>query len=429
MLGNRFLKQTAFYTGFAFLNRGISFLLIPVFTRYLTPEDYGIYSLFLTAVIVSDPFLTFSVHDAIVLVYYDRSFPIREYVSTFCLFCGGLFVLQLACIGGAHFAPLGRFAPPLFLMLAPLGAVSNIMVYIMGLLWQVREKPTHYGIFNLGCILTQLVLNIWSVVFLRLGWRGLLYTQGSMACLITLLTLFILRRSGWLGLCFNKKCLSFGLKFGVGFLPNVLAEKLNDSVGRLLIAENFNLGATGIFAMGQKLGTVVGLYSSSFVNAYRPWLFKKLADDACLDERKIILSVVGGCASFAVFALGGSLLMYLLSGFVLGNEFQSSVVYVFWFASAYTLSGMYSVVSLFIYRTAKTWILSALTVIATALNVLFTWRFLQIFGLMGAAYAPVLAWAVTLALSVWTAVRLWKNRASWDKCGKACKNDPGGNRH
>jgi len=71
---------------------------------------------------------------------------------------------------------------------------------------------------------------------------------------------------------------------------------------------------------------------------------------------------------------------------------------------------MYNVVSLFIYQTGKSWILSLLTVTAVGLNALCTWYFIRVFGLIGAAYAPVLAWAVTLVLSIAVAIKLMKSR-------------------
>ena len=54
--------------------------------------------------------------------------------------------------------------------------------------------------------------------------------------------------------------------------------------------------------------------------------------------------------------------------------------------------------------------MSLLTVTAVSVNALFTWYFLRVSGLIGAAYAPVLAWAVTLALAVVVVVKLMRGR-------------------
>ena len=80
----------------------------------------------------------------------------------------------------------------------------------------------------------------------------------------------------------------------------------------------------------------------------------------------------------------------------------------------YALNGMYNVVSLFIYQTGKSWLLSLLTMTAVGLNALFTWHFLGVYGLIGAAYAPVLAWAATLALAVVVVIKLMK-KGQWER--------------
>jgi O-antigen/teichoic acid export membrane protein len=407
----RFVRHLAFYTGFAFLNKGISFLLIPLFTRYLTPEDYGIYALFLTAVLVCEPLLSFCVHDAIGNVYFDQSrFTIREYVSTFLLFSACMFALQTSCLGLFVLFPLSAFKVPGFLLLAPLVSMSNIIIVLLAWMWQLTERPVPYGKFNFCFLLSQLLLQVYVTAFLKLGWRGVLFAQGTLAFVTILVGLVLLRKNDWIGLTFNKSCLRLGLKFGLGYIPNVLAVRLNDSTGKWFVARGFDLASTGIYSAGQKLGMIVGVYNSSFISAYRPWLFKKLTAGDAKERRKILLSVALAFASIISFACAGSLGMYLFSGFFLGESFKNAVVYVFWSTFAYALYGMYCVVSLFIYNTGKSWILSLLTVTTAGLNILFTWRFIKTSGMIGAAYAPVLAWAITLVLSIVVAAQLWKNK-------------------
>ncbi|MDR1874279.1 MAG: lipopolysaccharide biosynthesis protein [Synergistaceae bacterium] len=404
---SRFFRHLVFYGGFVFLNRGLSFLLVPLFTRYLTPEDYGIYALFLTAVLICEPLLTFCVSDAIGYVYYNPRYNICEYVSTLMVFYAGTFVLQMACLGGGVFF----FALPLWLLCVPVAALSSIVTGALNFMWQLKEKPLPYGQFNFCHLLSQLLLQVGATVFLRLGWRGVVGAQVLLALLTIPLALVLLKKNGWLGLGFHRECLRFGLKFGMGLIPNAFAARFNDSIGKLFISQTFDLTETGIYAAGQKLGAIVNVYNFAFGSTYRPWLFKKLTGGGVAREaRKIVLSVPLAFTSTLLFAWGGSLCMYLFSGFVLGRNFSGALIFVFWSASAYALNGMYNVVSHFIYQSGKPWILSLLSVSAVGLNALFTWRFLRTFGMIGAAYAPVLAWGVTLALSIVAALRLWRGK-------------------
>jgi O-antigen/teichoic acid export membrane protein len=409
----RFVKHLVFYTFFMFLNKGMSFLLIPLFTRYLTPADYGIYALFLTAVLICEPFLSFSVHENIGNVYFDQSrFSVREYVSTFVLFIACTLFAQTVVLSVLIFS----FAiAPMYLLLAPLVAFSYSMVSLVNWMWQLKEKPMPYGKFNFCYILAQLVMQICAVVFLKLGWRGILSVQGVLAVMAIAVGFTLLKKNGWLMFCFNKECLKAGLKFGLGYIPNVLAARFNDSIGRLFVAQRFDLNATGIYSVGQKLGLIVNVYSNSFISAYRPWLFKRLSGNAWGERRKIFLSVIFAFVSMMLFALGGSICMYLFSGFFLGEKFQKSLIYVFWSASAYALNGMYNIVSQFIYYTGKSWIMSLHTIMTTSLNALLTIYFLGKFGMIGAAYAPTIAWAVTLVLVIFVTFTLWNNRLSQSK--------------
>jgi O-antigen/teichoic acid export membrane protein len=250
------------------------------------------------------------------------------------------------------------------------------------------------------------LLQIGAVAFLRLGWQGTLGAQVLLALLMIPLALLFLRKNGWLVMRFNRDYLRFGLKFGMTMMPNAFAGRFNDSVGKLFLSQMFSLADTGIYAAGQKLGGVVNVYNQALANTYRPWLFRKLAEGFARDRRKIIMSVPLAFASTLLFALGGSFCVYMFSGFIFGRGYSGAVAYVFWSASAYALNGMYNVVALFIYKSGKPWILSLLTTAAVGLNMLFTWRFLGAFGMIGAAYAPVLAWGITLVLAAVITLRL-----------------------
>ena len=411
----RLFKNFAFYTVFAFLNKGMAFLLTPFFTRYLTPEEYGIYALFFAATLICEPFLSLGVDCATWNVYFNPSeYPIREYVSTFLFFCAGMFTAQVVFLGSLWLFLSNIFNFSAWMLLVPLVALSNLIQGILLGMWIVKETPVPYGRFSFCYLLAQLLLQVTATVFFKLGWRGVLGAQGVLAAVIIPVTLVLLRKNKWLGFCFNKNCLRFGLKFGLGFMPNMLFARLNDLIGRLFVSRMFSLAETGIYSAGQKLGGIMNIYNQSFVNTYQPWLLKKLSGNVRRDKRKIILSVAVALASMAVFALGGSSLMYLFSGFILGENFQRSAIFVFWSASAYALNGMYNVVSLFIYQTGKSWIQSLLTMTAVGLNSLFTWYFLGVYGLIGAAYAPVLAWTAALALAVVVVIKLMK-KGQWER--------------
>jgi O-antigen/teichoic acid export membrane protein len=127
MITRRFFRHLMLYVGFAFFSKGLSFLLMPLYTHYLTPEDYGIYALSLTMVTICEPLLTFCLSDVIGNVYYNPRYDVCEYVSTCLTLCSCMFIVQVVCL----LMFFAFFGMPLWLLCVPLVSLSNVMVNIL----------------------------------------------------------------------------------------------------------------------------------------------------------------------------------------------------------------------------------------------------------------------------------------------------------
>ena len=69
---NSLFQNTGIYTLTSIINAAIPFLLLPVLTRYLTPEDYGIVSMLALLVSLASPFIGININGAISRQYYNR---------------------------------------------------------------------------------------------------------------------------------------------------------------------------------------------------------------------------------------------------------------------------------------------------------------------------------------------------------------------
>ena len=396
------------YLFFAFLNRGLPFLLLPVYSRCLTPEDYGVYALFLTAVAIANPFLTFCWHSGIAYVYFNKNLDIRQYVSTFFLVSLFLLALLESVLYTLTFFSIGPWTVPTFLLLAPINTLGQILISVVSAMWQVKERPIAFGVFQLCCAIIKAVLNLCSVFLLRLGWKGLLMSETIFYITIIFIAVIVLYRLKWLGGEFDIKHLKTGLKLGLGFVPGVIANLLNDSLGRILLANRFSVDTVGIYSMGQKLGSVTGLYTTSLNNVYQPWFFKKINQKDRDLNKKIFYSLILASLSILIFSGSAGIAMQLISSFILGPAFKNAIPYFWLSLLSFSIIGIYSLLAYIIYSTGRTWILSCLTGLAAATNITLTWIFLDIFGVIGVGYASILAWTLILLLIIPIAFREWQ---------------------
>lgn len=79
---SKLIRSASIYTLTNVINKAIPFLLLPILTRYLTPEDYGIVSMFGVLVSLVTPFTGLSIHGAIARMYYEiDSVDIKAYIT------------------------------------------------------------------------------------------------------------------------------------------------------------------------------------------------------------------------------------------------------------------------------------------------------------------------------------------------------------
>ncbi len=406
MRGNfRFLKHLIIYLGFNFLNRGIAFLMLPVYTRFLTPEDYGIYALLLTGSELCVPFLDFALNNAITRVYVEPTLSFPRYVSTDIFFGLVMCCVQLVVLG-----TVGQFYNSnivFILMAAPLIAFSILLGKVVSWILRVEEKPTLFGCLNLYFAVIYVMINVVALVIFHAGWRGLIYAYMLTALFKILPVLWILIKNRWLILCFDKPSLRFGLKYGLGFLPTLFSQQIDHAMGRFLMANHFAMREVGIYSMGEKIGKITSIYSEALANVFQPWLFKMLAKEK-KSWRKILSATFVASASIFAFAWGSSIIIYLLKAFILGEKFQGSMIYIWFCSSIGAIQGVYWFVALFISFKLKTWIVSTVTIGMIGFNFIAMWCFLDKFGLMGVVYAPMLAWGFALLLLIKLALLLWK---------------------
>ena len=178
-LGSKIFKSSLFraagtYGFFSLLNKVIPFLLLPVMTRYLTPEDYGFVAVFGVMVTIATPFIGFSTHGAYSRAYFaPERFDSAMYLGTviFFVLTTGLAMQSFFYVFRDVLSGVFSF-PEAWLWIVPIVAISSVFRQITLVSWQVREKPRPYGLFQNGQTLCEVTGALFFVVLMGMGWRA-----------------------------------------------------------------------------------------------------------------------------------------------------------------------------------------------------------------------------------------------------------------
>lgn len=412
----RFFKSGSLFSGSAvylisnICSAAIPFALLPILTRYLTQEEYGQVAMFQTLLGALGAFVGLNVVGAAGRKYYDNpseqpSRELREYITT-CLLI--LLISALICMAVLGLAStrlaLWLSIPAGWVWLAVLVCASTTLVQLRLGQWQVRKQALKYGMLQIAHSGLNLVLSLLLVVWLIWGAEGRVQAQVISAAIFAFIALVWLWKDCLLAA--PRNWVVHGreaLRFGVPLIPHVAGGFLLISVDRFVINDQLGLAPAGIYMVAVQLSMAMILVFDALNKAYVPWLFERLNRDKHKEKQKIVrLTYVWYAVIFIIVALAFLIGPYLVT-LIAGEEYQEAGSVIGWLALGQGFTGMYLMVTNYIFYSKRTGSLSLVTLSSGMLNVILLVLLIPFMGLKGAAISFCLANATRFLLTWWLA--------------------------
>jgi O-antigen/teichoic acid export membrane protein len=299
----------------------IRFLLLPVFTRILTPAEYGFIDL-------SNKFGAFlmtpmrmGVPGAVTRFYYDypEGPSLKDYVTTvawFVLFCSGAVALAALVIGPwalGHLLPGLPFIP--FAVLSILSGLLYCNLELQNRLVQAREQASYAARLNIGRASISISLAVVFVVVLHWGAAGLLSAEVASYGVLALVAAHYLRPE--LKGRFRWPMLRSSLAYGAALLPGDFAGSLTPLVTQGILANVKSMAAAGVLTVASKFAQPLTILAYAFSAAFNPIYFsmRKEGTAAGLQRLAVTARNVWALAIFGalgVALLGPSLIVFMM---------------------------------------------------------------------------------------------------------------------
>jgi O-antigen/teichoic acid export membrane protein len=254
-------SHTIIYGLGSVLQTAVGFVLIPLYTRYYTPEIYGVLTLLILTGTIAGSLFYLGASSALGRSYYDydneegRKVVVSTslYISLF----GALLQVLLGVLFSRTLSWLLFDSPDYttHIIIALLSSAITFINYVFFMLLRFQRRSTHVVILSLFSLVLMASLILYLLIGLHLGVMApILGTLLSQVVLFGIL-LFLSRRY----LVFNWSLyeVQVQLKFGLpAALLGVLYYAL-DSSDRLFINRYASLDDVGIYSLGYKLGMLV----------------------------------------------------------------------------------------------------------------------------------------------------------------------------
>ena len=393
IIGNNFISSMSIYTLSNVFNALIPFLLLPILSRYLSTDEYGVYSIYILLVNVLVPFTGLQISRSIVRNYIDQEIIDISLYTSSCIVISTISTLLITIIVisfSSFFSKL--FLIPEYWLWAPIIASygQTYLAVSLGLL-QMSDRPFAYGLVRISHSLLLSLLTIYLV--LQLNWKAEGPIFGHAISMLTLVPfmLFIFAYTGFIKLQLSVAYIIDALKYGLPLVPHVIGTVLVTMIDRIFISHYIGMDAVGVYAAGYQISLILFIIITSFNQVWTPWLFPKLKEGTYENRRQIVKIIYLFFSILVLCAFLFSLISFPFIQFYLDESFFDSSMVIPWLLASFVFHGMYIVMGSFLYFSKKTGLLSLATIITALVNILFNFILVPIFGVIGAAQASIIS--------------------------------------
>lgn len=289
---NKLLKNASYYSIGEIAPRIISFLLLPVYTRYLTPAEYGIQSY--TNTIISFLFVlgTLALNSFALRFYFvwNEDKDRRRLMGSVVTAIAGMniFILVLACILFPYLIDKFHVQVPWkpFFKLAIIANFFDSFSIVPLVIYRVRQEALTFVKMNLGKTLLLVALNLFFVVYLQIGLIGVYYATLCVNVFYFFIYVRIIRK--YAGLHIDFSIIKKGIRYSLPLIPGALAYLILSVSDRIILERNVSLSQIGIYNVAYTMSLALNIIIQSVYKAIEPEIFQRYGKTGYYDFLKRI---------------------------------------------------------------------------------------------------------------------------------------------
>jgi O-antigen/teichoic acid export membrane protein len=416
----RFATTGAAYTAASIFSKLIAVALLPLYTRHLTSDDYGLAEVMFAAVVSASIVIRFGLIEAVLRFYYREDERPREVVAS--SFSALFWLSTLAALVALPFAkPIGEA------LLDPhsgevgqateLARISIAGLWVLTMseflltLFRLEERARAYFVTTILNVIGTIALTIVLVVGAGEGPRGLLLGSYGAGAATVLVLIALQWRS--LSLRFDRALLRRMFRFGLPTMPAEVSLYALNFADRLIILRSAGAAEAGLYSLAVKFAQAVNVLVRGFQLAWPPLAYSIRDDgEARVFYARVVTLFVAGCA----FVVTGMWLFSRWFARVLATpEFFDSWEAVGLLSTAVTLYALYLVLVVILGRTGRTGFNLPATLAALVVNIALNLALVPPLGIVGAGIALVASYLVVLALMYVFTQRLFPVPYEWGR--------------
>ncbi len=386
------VKAALWFLICSFLQRGISVLTTPIFTRVLTTAEYGQYSTFNSWMSIITIFITFNLYSGVYTQGLIKNSDDRDvYSSTM----EGLMTTLVAC-GTVAYLLFRNFWNSLFSLTTAQMLCMLVMIWATAAyrFWAAEQRVLlTYKRLVAVTLIASCARPVLSLI--------LVLTASYDKVTARVLGLAIVDFAAFIGLYYiqmrrGKKFFSGpywknAILFHLPLIPHYLSQTVLSSADRIMIRSMVGSSEAGIYGLAYSVSQIMLLFNSALTQTLSPWIYQKIKDKKVQDIHGIAYG------SLLLIAAVNLLLMALAPEVIriFAPESYYAAIYVIPPVSMSVIFIFcYDLFAKFAFYYERTKFVMVASIIAASANIVLNLIFIPMFGYVAAGYTTLACYMI-----------------------------------
>lgn len=386
------VKATIWFFVCTFLQKSLTFITTPIFTRLLSTEEYGKFSVFTSWLSIATAVISLNMYSGMYvqgLVKFENKRD--EYASANQGLC-----FSLVAIWTIVYITFRDFFNEMF-------AMNTIQMFAMILIvwtssvysfWSVEQrvdlKYKKFVALTIAVSIIKPILGIFLVVF----------SDDKVTARIVGIALIELIAYSWIFIYeikkgkrfFSYKIWKYVLSVCLPLIPHYLSLSALTGADRIMIEKMVGEGEAGIYSLSYSVSMIMSVVNTALLQTVEPWLYKKI-------KAKEVKAISGIAYSLFIMVAVVNLFLIAFAPEVIAifapTEYYDAIYVIPPVAMSVFFMFMYSFYAVFEFYYEKTKLISIATVLGAILNIGLNYVCINIFGYYAAGYTTLACYILT----------------------------------
>lgn len=371
------------------LTKGLAFLTLPIFTRWMTTSEYGIMSVYISFTGILAVIFSFGIRGAISRYYYEANNDFFSFLSSnlwFVFITSLVFTILVFIFKEEIYSFLN--IPYSLIFIAIIVTIPQVIIQFYQAYLTAAKKSRRVAYMN---IIYGLVSTILAVLIMYNMDNELYYAKAYSQLIggILIMGISIWYLKDHIKLNINKLHLKYSIVFGLPIVLHLLSQDLLNTFDQVIINQLLGSNEAGLYSVAYKIGMIQSIISLGTLKSWTPIFYEKLNENDINDINKL-----AGKYSYILGLIATMLILFSKELFLIfaDNKFEEAITLIPIIIVSYYFFFLYTIYVNYAFYKKRTKLIALFTVIVGCINIILNYILIPKLGFIAAAWTTLISY-------------------------------------